>query len=255
MKGETCLHRVLAVILWLSGCAVVGASAPLAATVPSCARPGIVFVADGAGGFEGASRYIRRAAAEEKLPLDVRTFHWTHGYLRIVSDEIHAAHAQREGQKLADLVLSCRHEAPDVPIYLIGHSAGCGVILNAAEHLPPNVVERIVMLAPAVSVHRDLRPALRSSCQGIDAFISNHDWICLGLATSVAGTADRRWRTGAAGKIGFQPAAVEPGEEALYDKLRQYPWDSSQMWTGHKGGHYGSYQPGFLRTFVFPLLQ
>ena len=60
---------------------------------------------------------------------------------------------------------------------------------------------------------------------------------------------------GTAGKIGFKPTAAEPGDEELYQKLREYPWDSSLMWTGHKGGHYGCYQPGFLRTFVLPLLQ
>jgi hypothetical protein len=255
MKGATCLDRLVAVVLWLSVCSVVSADAPPAATCSGCVRPGIAFIVDGAGGFEGASRYIGRSVADEKWPVEIRTFHWTHGYLRIVSDQMHAAHAQREGQRLAELVIQCRHESPCLPIFLVGHSAGCGVLLNAAEHLPPNIVERVVLLAPAVSSQRDLRPALRCSCQGVDAFISNHDWVCLGVATSVAGTADRRWMIGTAGKIGFKPTAAEPGDEVLYQKLRQYPWDSSLMWTGHKGGHYGCYQPGFLRTFVLPLLQ
>jgi hypothetical protein len=254
MTGETSLCRLLAVLLCLSGCAVLAAPAPSVAAASPCACQGIVFVLDGAGGFEAASRFIRTAVAEEGMPLDVRTFHWTHGYMRVVSDEMHATHAQREGRKLAEAVLNCRQEAPGVPIYLIGHSAGCGVLLNAADHLPPNIVERMVLLSPSVSSKRDLRPALHCSCRGVDAFISSHDWICLGLMTSVAGTADRRWRAGAAGKIGFQPILADPGDEALYAKLRQYPWDSSLMWTGHKGGHYGCYQPKFLRTFVLPLL-
>ncbi len=198
---------------------------------------------------------MRQTIAEAQMPLEVHSFRWTHGYLRVVSDQIHSTHLQRAGRKLADLVLSCRQEAPDQRIYLVGHSAGCGVVLIAAEQLPPNTVERIVLLAPAVSAKRDLRGALRSSCQGIDAFISSRDWCCLGLGTLLAGTTDRCWLTGAAGKIGFQPTLTAPEDEVLYAKLRQYPWNPSLSWTGHKGGHYGSYQPGFLRAFVLPLLQ
>jgi|SRR5579875_882690 len=215
---------------------------------------GVVYVVDGAGGFEATSQTIRDTVAEVKMPLEVRSFRWTHGYCRILADQIHASHMRRAGQKLADLLLSCQQEAPDRPIYLVGHSAGCGVVLLAAETLPPNTLERIVLLAPAVSSKRDLRGALRSSRQGMDVFISSYDWCCLGLGILLAGTTDRCWLTRAAGKVGFQPCVYGPQDEALYAKLRQYPWDPSLKWTGHKGGHYGSYQPGFLRAFVLPLL-
>jgi hypothetical protein len=236
-------------IFWLSLCLVAPAWA-----APPCPARRIVFVVDGAGGFEAASRTFRKTAAEEKLPLEVRTFHWSHGFCRVLSDQMHSAHVRREGQKLAEEVLACRREEPSVSIILVGHSAGSGVVLMAAEKLPPNTLERIILLAPAVSSRCDLRPALRSSCQGIDAFISNHDWACLGLGTLLAGTTDRYWMTGAAGKSGFQPIVHDLGDAELYAKVRQYPWDSSLAWTGHKGGHYGGYQPGFLRLFVLPLL-
>lgn len=246
MMGGTRLCWLLATLLCL-----VRASAADSAPV----RPGIVFVLDGAGGFEAASKTISQTIAEDKLPLEVRTYHWTHGYCRVLSDQTHAAHLRRESQKLAYLLLQCRHEAPGLPIYLIGHSAGCGVALRAAEILPPNTLERIVLLAPAVSSKHDLRGALRSACRGVDVFISSRDWCLLGLGTMLAGTTDRCRTSQAAGKTGFQPILAGPEDEMLYTKLRQYPWDASLNWTGHKGGHYGAYQPGFLRTFVFPLLQ
>lgn len=221
----------------------------------TCLRPGIVFSVDGAGGFEKSSFTIRNTIAELKMPLEVRGFHWTHGYCRVFSDEMHATHMKKEGRRLAELIWSCRHEAPDQPIYLIGHSAGCGLVLNATDNLPPNTLTRIILLAPAVSAKRDLRQALRSSCQGIDVFTSSQDWTFLGLGTLLFGTTDRCWTARTAGKNGFQPIIEGPEDAALYTRLRQYPWDPSLMWTGHKGGHYGSYQPGFLRTFVLPLLQ
>lgn len=249
MMGRPRLCLAAAALL----CLVRAYSASAADPLPH--RPGIVFVLDGAGGFEAASRTLSQTIAQEKLPLEVRTYHWTHGYCRVISDQTHSSHIRREAQNLAQVVLNCRLEAPGIPIYLVGHSAGCGVALRAAENLPPNTLERIVLLAPAVSSKHDLRGALRSACQGVDAFISNHDWCLLGLGTRLAGTTDRCWMTRAAGKAGFQPIVGGPEDEALYSKLRQYPWDSTLSWTGHKGGHYGAYQPGFLRTFVLPLLQ
>jgi hypothetical protein len=114
-------------------------------------------------------------------------------------------------------------------------------------------LDRIILLAPAVSVKHDLRPALTCAARGIDVFYSRHDWACLGIGIFLAGTTDRCW-TMAAGKAGFRPHVINHEDETLYAKLRQYPWDSTLSWTGHKGGHYGSYQPTFLRLFVLPLL-
>lgn len=195
-----------------------------------------------------------QTVAEMQLPIEVRDFRWTHGFCRVAADQMHAAHLQRAGRKLAEQILICRQETPDQPIFLMGHSAGCGVILIAAESLPPNTLERIVLLAPAVSAKHDLRPALRCSCRGIDVFTSNRDWACLGLGTLLLGTTDRYWMSGAAGKIGFKPMLACPEDMVLYGKLRQYPWNPSLACTGHNGGHYGCYQPAFLRSCVFPLL-
>ncbi len=251
MRG-TPLRWPLAVLLWLLSCAV---PCPQARAIgPFRAPRGIVYAIDGAGGFGVCSQTIRESAAADNLPLEVRTFDWSHGYCRVLADQIHAAHMRQQGRKLAALVLRCRQEWPGRPVYLLGHSAGCGVVLNAAENLPPHSVERIILLAPAVSVNYDLRPALASACRGVDVFYSEHDWACLGIGVLLAGTTDRHRTLAAAGKIGFRPVLTRPGDAALYAKLRQYPWDPSLSWTGHKGGHYGAHQPGFLHTFVLPLL-
>jgi pimeloyl-ACP methyl ester carboxylesterase len=253
MKQGTHLGWPLAAFLLLPGCAVLRQEGSIAAAAPPRAVHGIVYFVDGAGGFEAASRTFRATVVEEKMPLEVRGFHWTHGYCRVFADQMHAAHMTRSGQNLADQVLRCREESPGQPIYLVGHSAGCGVVLRAAANLPPDTLERIVLLAPAVAADHDLRAALTSARRGIDSFYSGHDWACLGVGVLLTGTTDRRW-TIAAGKVGFRPIITCPGDEALYAKLRQYPWDSSLSCVGHKGGHYGAYQPAFLRAFVLPLL-
>jgi pimeloyl-ACP methyl ester carboxylesterase len=218
------------------------------------AAPSLVVVVDGAGGFEASSKTLYRVVREDWAPVDVRSFRWTHGYFRIAADQMHAAHLRHEAQLLANFVLACRQANPQQPVFLFGHSAGCGLVLGAAEHLPPGTLEGIVLLAPAVYTGHDLRPALASSCRGIDVFISHRDWPCLCLGTLLAGTTDRYFTVATAGRIGFQTILDGPDDALLYAKLRHHSWDPSMRWTGHDGGHYGSYQPGFLRYFVAPLL-
>jgi pimeloyl-ACP methyl ester carboxylesterase len=224
----------------------------------TCASPGpppqaLVLVADGAGGFNAASASMRDTAAAEGLPLRVETFDWTHGHWRILADQIDREHVIQEGGKLARQVCALAAACPGVPVSLVGHSAGSAVVLAAAESLPPGSVDRIVLLAPAVSACHDLRPALACARRGVDVFYSQGDYLYLGVGTAILGNADRE-RSAAAGRVGFRPALGCPEDGALLAKLRQYPWDACLKWTGNRGGHYGAYQPGFLRVAVLPLL-
>jgi hypothetical protein len=123
----------------------------------------------------------------------------------------------------------------------------------AAESLPPGGVERVVLLAPSVSTDYDLRPALARSRQGIDVFYSRRDWLVLGLGMTFSGTTDRRLGA-AAGRVGFRPVITDPGDRALYARLRQHEWEPDVAWTGHTGGHYGADEPGHVRARIVPLL-
>lgn len=249
-------HLLMLPTLLLAGC--VGLPAQVHQAAHNAGAVGLapraaVFVADGAGGFQAASASLRKTAADDGLPLLVETFDWTHGHWRILTDHVDHGHIVQEGALLAQAVCAYRRAHPDVPVSLVGHSAGCDVVLTAAESLPPGSVERIVLLAPAVSAERDLRPALACARASVDAFHSKSDWFYLGLGVALFGTSDRH-RAPAAGRIGFRPTLACPEDAALFAKLHQYPWDECLTWTGHRGGHYGVYQPQFLRAAVLPLL-
>jgi pimeloyl-ACP methyl ester carboxylesterase len=179
---------------------------------------------------------------------------WTHGWGRIYADQTDYTHAQCEGRRLAERIVAYRRASPAGAIYLVGHSAGAAVILAAMEAVPPGVVDQVVLLAPALSADYDVRPALRAVRCGIDVFCSKRDWIYLGLGTGIFGTADRHW-TAASGLVGFRVAGDSCEDQALYAKLRQHPWHPCLAWTGNLGGHYGGYQPEFLRSYVLPLFQ
>lgn len=212
---------------------------------------GILFAADGAGNFRSTSAALYRAVADSGLPLCVQPFEWSHGYGRIVADQIDHAHARSAGRQLAEHIEACHRASPACAIYLLGHSAGSLVVLTAVETLPAGTVDRVVLLGPSVSAGYDLRPALRGVREGIDVFFSDRDWWFLGVGTALVGTVDGGWHR-PAGRIGFRPVLETPEDAVLYSKLRHHPWHRCLEWTGHHGGHYGGYQPDYLRAYVLP---
>jgi pimeloyl-ACP methyl ester carboxylesterase len=170
-----------------------------------------------------------------------------------MADQIDEAHAKAEGWRLAEQIRSERQAHPDEEIYLLAHCAGCSVVLAAAEMLPPQTVDRIILMAASVPTNYDLRPSLRCSREGIDAFYSRRDRWCLGLWLRLEVMAGVKYEP-VAGRFGFQPVVQSPEDAACYSRLRQHPWEPEWEWAGNSGGHYGCYQPEFLRQFILPLL-
>jgi pimeloyl-ACP methyl ester carboxylesterase len=247
-----CCSGLLVAMLLVSGCASLHAPPPPPPSVITPQTRGVVFVVNGAGGYYGPSNALREAIDQQGIPLAVEPFVWTHGYGRVLADQTDLAHLQEQGRRLAEQIVCWRQHFPGHAVYLVGHSAGSGVALECTRHLGPGSIDRIVLLAPAVSAEYDVRPALACVRLGLDVFHSSRDWGYLGVATGVIGTTDRRW-SAAAGRVGFRPGPVCLQDAALYAKLRQHPWHPCLEWTGNEGGHYGTYRPIYLRAFVLPL--
>jgi hypothetical protein len=247
-----CPAAIFAVLLFVAGCATSRPQIDWAAA--PCDSRGVLVAINGAGDFEAASDALKEAVTEQQLPLTVAVFHWSHGYLRAIADQVDRSHAQDEGRRLASILCSWRQCQPHAEIDVIAHSAGCAVVLAAGDVLPPGSLDRVILLAPSVSECYDLRPTLRACRKSVDVFYSERDRFFLGVGTAVLGTADRRWCVGAAGRIGFEPLVCTPEDGPLYCKLRQHAWSRAAIEAGNRGGHYGSYQPGYLRTYVLPVL-
>ena len=241
-------------LLLLTGCVGACYRPDAYCPVPPAPHPvGVVFVANGSGDFRTVTRGLIQAVTETAAPLQIETCVWSRGYGRYVLDHVDHANHLNHAYPLAVQVAAYRRACPNRRIYLIGHSAGCAVVLAAAEMLPPDSVDRIILLAPSVCETYDLRPALHTARCGIDVFYSSKDRVILGVGMRIFGTADRRCRT-AAGRYGFTPILACPADAALYGRLRQHPWDPVVEWTGHRGGHYGNNEAAFLRAYVVPLL-
>jgi pimeloyl-ACP methyl ester carboxylesterase len=246
----------LSLLLVSAGCSTAPyrvSSGPPRGDVPE--EKAIVFAADGAGNFQCSSTALRQFVQEEGLPLHVHTFEWSHGYRRIFADHLDQEHARQEGQRLAEEILCYKKQQPEsaLPIDLFAHSAGSAVVLYAAEYLPPDSIECIVLLAPSVSADYDIRPALRCARHGMEVFHSVRDRGYLGVGMAIFGTSDHR-RGAVAGRVGFRVPCDAGPDSALYARLHQHPWDPSLNWTGHTGGHFSGYEAGYLRAAVVPCL-
>jgi hypothetical protein len=214
-------------------------------------RP-LVWVVDGAGDLKGCSAALSHANFLGGNPVELSAFAWSHGYRRLLLDQIDTKHAREQGARLAAAIQSRSAREPGRRVVLVAHSAGCAVALAAGDVLPPNALDRMILLAPSVSTGYDLRPSLSATKEGLDVFCSRKDWVALGFVVRVVGTTD----TGsgpAAGRFGFRPRGATALDKTAEAKLHQHFWSADQAWTGHTGGHHGMHSPAFVQAYLFPL--
>jgi pimeloyl-ACP methyl ester carboxylesterase len=208
----------------------------------------LVFVANGAGGATTISDLLIWGSRREGIPLLIQPVQWSrfNDRFRDYNDvEGHYAAASY----IAGWVNVLHRESPSTRIMLVGYSSGTHVVLDAAGMCPAGSIEKIVLLAPAVSSCYDLRPALRASRSGIDSFFSSFDGV-LDIAERSLGTADDQWGVPTAGRIGFRsPEGCT--ELTGYNRLRQYHWQES---LGGYGGHMSWTRTKFLFGTLLPLL-
>ena len=217
-------------------------------------RPGVVFVVGGIGGMDPVNLWVPLTLPRAGVPHELRNFPWTHGKGRLLRDLQDVRHILAKGAELADAVRAVKEADPDRPVYLLGHSAGAAVSLAAAEQLPPGTLERVILLAAAVSPEYDLRPALRATRNEIVCFNSTCDILFLSWGTSQFGTADRFYGP-AAGLGGFRPPAdLDDEGRSLYDKVVQVQWRPDHLLLFRGGLHHSSCMPLFLANSVAPWL-
>ncbi|MGF1581944.1 MAG: hypothetical protein ACFCD0_21675 [Gemmataceae bacterium] len=220
-------------------------------------QEGIVFLLEGVGGLDllhvSGKVGLKWQAG---LPHEIRQFRWSHGPGCFLMDLQDFRHLEKQSQQLARTILAIRRKTPNRPIYFVAHSGGTGLAIRAAELLPPNTIDRIVLLASALSPRRDLRGALRASRGGIISYYSSHDHLILYLGTMNFGTVDRYYEA-SAGYSGFiRPPNLPNQDELLYrQRLVQIPWNPDMIWHGHYGNHIGAVMPGFLASEVAKWLQ
>ena len=218
---------------------------------------GLVLVADGVGGLDLCGTGLRYVIGAERLPYTVELFPWGHGFGRWYADLTDVANRDRQARLVAEAVRRYRADQPADPVFLVAKSGGAGIVVKALELLDEASVERVVLLAPALSPGYDLTRALRAVRRELVVFWSPLDMVILGAGTRLFGTIDRI-KTIGAGMVGFRvPGPDDPDQERTrqYAKLRQARWRPEMAATLYFGGHVGSDCPLFLRKYVVPLLR
>lgn len=157
-----------------------------------------------------------------------------------------------EAQIIADRLTALRRNNPRRTIVVTSHSGGTGVIVWALEKLPPDVkVDRVFLLASALSPNYDLTQALSHVEDRMWSFWSPYDTTVLSIGTSLFGTIDGP-KVPAAGCVGFiKPPA---GDAAQYQKLKQVPYDPAWLQWNNPGLHIGPLHPNFSRRVLTPLV-
>jgi hypothetical protein len=217
------------------------------------ARP-LVWILDGAGDLKGCSNALSQANSAAGNPFELSVFPWSHGHRRLLMDQVDMGHARIQGAKLAQAIQERKAQEPGRRVVIVGHSAGCAVVLTACDLLPMDAVDHVILLAPSVSSGYDIRPTLWSAREGVDVFCSTKDWVALGFVIHVVGTTDKFWSSSAAGRWGFQPKVSKGFAELESSRLHQHFWTPDLAWTGHTGGHHGMHAPAFVQTYLMPLM-
>jgi hypothetical protein len=228
---------------------------PTSARPTAATRAGVVFVVEGVGGFDVFGTSARWALPRAGVHHEIRDFVWTHGWGSVLKDLQDTRHMLRKAGDLAEEIRQVKATTPERPVYIVAKSGGTGVALAAAEQLPPQTLERIILLSSAVSPTYDLRPALRATRYQIISFHSPFDQLILGWGTRQFGTIDRV-RGPSAGLHGFLiPPSLSAADRALYDRLVQVRWHASMLLQGHTGAHSGTSMPAFMAKEVAPWLK
>lgn len=230
---------------------------PMPDAVPDDAATGLVLVADGIGGLDLCATALHYEVARAGLGHRVETIGWCHGFGHWYRDLTRLDNLRDHAARVAGRIRAFRAASPvNRPVFLVGKSGGCGVMLAALAQLPEDSVEAAVLIAPAVSRRYDLTRPLRAVHREMVVYWSPFDFVLLGAGTALLGTVDRV-RTLGAGMTGFRtPRTFGDDGRALYEtRLRQVRWGWRMARTGYLGGHVGPDSPWFLRRFVVPLFR
>jgi hypothetical protein len=236
----------------LLGGLIIGCSTPAKpaqnapAVAPPPPRPILILVPGVAGniGYDHLLSGLASAGVDRQVQIDSWGAPTILFFLNFQTTSIHHAAEVALAQRIEQL----NRDHPGTQIDLIGHSAGCGVILGALPQLPPQLqVRTVLLLAPSVSPTFDLTPSLTRVSRHLHVFYSPYDKFFLYWRTSTFGTYDNI-RTRAAGNCGFT------GPSAASSILIQHPYDPSWKSLRNDGSHTGTLTEPFAKSILAPLL-
>ncbi|REK05546.1 MAG: hypothetical protein DWQ37_23860 [Planctomycetota bacterium] len=187
----------------------------------------------------------------------VEVFDWTTGFWPLFVYHLRAEGRHRAAARaIAEKVAVYQARYPGREVNLMGYSAGAVVAVEAIEALPEgSQVDRLVLLAGAISPLHDMRVTLRRTRVGVLSYYQPQDVVALGAGTLVAGTADGHHLVSAGAAMFWPPPGASEEDRRLYrDKLCQWPYDVRMARSGNLGGHFQCVGRKFVAEWIAPAL-
>jgi hypothetical protein len=224
---------------------------------PERLENGYTIVVVGVNGDNILSAGLAPGLVEGGYPGAVEVVDWTTGIwplfiYHLRADSRHRGGAQLIGQKVA----AYQARYPGREVNLVGYSAGAAVAVRAVEEMHQGrEIDRVVLLAGAISPLHDMRPVLGRVRVGVWSYYQPQDVVALWAGTFVAGTADGH-HIMSAGAVGFwRRPGLSDSEQQLYrDKLVQLPYQPQMLTSGNLGGHFQCTGRKFVARWISPLL-
>jgi len=213
-----------AALMALSSCNVWAPPAPAADAL----ERGLLVMYPGAFNSDIELSQFYQAFETAKIPYAVEIKVWGTTERQILDP--YGAYAELRATALSESerITAYRRAHPDVPIILLGYSAGAATALIAAENLPDDVeISRVIMLSPSVSRGYDVTGMLNHTKYGAVAYSSGQDWF-VNFAMNVIGNNDLVWGDTAA-TFGF---------DSTDERLIQFRWEPSMLLYANAGGHW-----------------
>lgn len=189
---------------------------------------------------------------DAEVPYALEIFDWTTGWNPLFLYHLRGRRRnQRSIDRLLHRIREYQSDYPGRPVWLLGHSGGGAIGLLAAEQLiDAEPLTGLIMLGPAISPRRDLKPALEQTRRGIWNFYSPLDFLFLGVGTICFGTIDGA-HSSSAGFTGFRHQHLPPPPFPQLTEVRY----RMKMWKAfHIGDHFGCVNRVFVAEYVAPII-
>jgi hypothetical protein len=224
---------------------------------PERLERGYTIVVVGVNGDNSLSAGLAPGLAEGGYAGAVEVVDWTTGIWPLFVYHLRAGSRHRAGSQLiGEKIAAYQARYPGREVNLVGYSAGAAVAVKAVEEMDQGrEIDRVVLLAGAISPLHDMRTVLGRVRVGVWSYYQPQDVVALWAGTLVAGTADGH-HIMSAGAVGFwrRPGLSDHEQQLYRDKLVQLPYQPQMLTSGNLGGHFQCTGRKFVAQWISPLL-
>lgn len=254
MICQTSYRKSLVVCLLLAIFLVAGCNGRPYITAER-SRQGLVMILPGIEGPSVLNASIRQGLMDGGLPYALEIYNW-HGprtgfaFTYAWSETA----CRKRAAAVASRVQEYRAVYPGRPVFIVGHSAGGGIAIFAAEEIPEeDPIDGVIAIAPSLGPDYDLTKALTGAGGHVASCSSDKDMFLRGLIT-VGRNIDGDWGV-TAGQQGFEvPIAATTECREAYSDLVQIRWTPDMAEEGNTGGHFGWTSPAWVAAHLVPII-